>query len=63
MTTQPNVHLDWDSQAAPPVRPDPATIEAIEFRAEELARQRAAGATEYASWRVVSADRKASSND
>jgi hypothetical protein len=58
MTTQPHLPASLQLPSAPPVRPDTATIEWIEWRVEELARERAAGAIEYASWQVVARERE-----
>ena len=62
MTTQPNLPSHLQLPSAQPVRPDTATIEWIEWRVEELARERAAGAIEYASWQVVATERRSHSN-
>ena len=62
MTKQPNLPSNLQLPAAQPVRPDTATIEWIEWRAEELARERAAGAIEYASWQNVRPERQPESN-
>ena len=58
MTMQPNLPSHLQLPTAQPVRPDTATIEWIEWRVEELARERAAGAIEYASWQAAGSQGK-----